>query len=572
VENSRALVLIGTQRTSGGQPSASVVTLSGFYNTMGNPGMTQAPLPSMGDNQAPAIIVGCGPTGATAALELSHFNIPSIVLDAGFERPQGSRAIAIHRTALAVWEKLGCAGPMLDRGLAWRTRKTFHRHKELQTQAVSSLSPGELPAFLNLSQHETERILLERMASSPLIDLRWGHAVTGVHQDRASVTVTVSTPGGESHVKGGYLLACDGARSAVRKLTGLDFPGTTFPDRFLIADIRADLPFPLEPRFFFDHPANPGHNILIHPQPGGVWRIDWQLSGDADVAVERSPSAMDARIRAVIGDVPYELVWLSDYRFHQRLLRRLRHGRLFFLGDAAHLVSPFGARGMNGAIHDVENLCWKLAYVLDGRAPESLLETYQTERWAAQRHNQEVTTATMRFMAPRTRWQRLRRHVILRLRLRRWVDSGKMSEPFTYTRSPILVPDNGPAWRGAPKLGSKVILADPMLRRRFGHGFVALYFTGETPASGKATEVIQMPPQSPLGKLFAASTATLYLIRPDGHIAARRRHARLDDLPELIARAVGEPLPHTLHQHAHVARDVDHSEPLPQPLGGGVGR
>jgi 2-polyprenyl-6-methoxyphenol hydroxylase-like FAD-dependent oxidoreductase len=517
----------------------------------------------MEDTQIPVIIVGCGPTGATAALELANLSVPCIVVDAGHKRPQGSRAIAIHRTALAVWERLGCVEPMLERGVAWRTRKTYFREHELQTQTVPEPAPGELPPFLNLSQHDTERCLLEAVArSSSLIDLRWQHTLVGLCQDQDGVTITAETPAGLATIRGRYLLACDGARSATRKLLGLDFPGQTYPDRFLIADIRAKLPFPSEPRFFFDHPANPGHNILIHPQPDDVWRIDWQLSGDAVVEDERSAEVMDERIRALIGDTPYELVWLSDYRFHQRLLKRLRHGHVFFLGDAAHLVSPFGARGMNGAIHDVENLCWKLAYVLAGRAGQDVLETYQTERWPAQQHNQEVTDATMRFMAPRTWWQRLRRNVILRLRLKRFVDSGRMSAPFTYTTSPLLVPDDEGGWAGAPELGSKMVNADPRIRRRIGHDFVALYFTHQ---QVDADNVVALPPDA------VSPAGTIYLLRPDGHVAARRRNAQPADLPGLIRRALGQPASHPLQQHAHVASDVDHDETLPEPLSDIVG-
>jgi len=517
----------------------------------------------MGDERiAPVIIVGCGPTGATAALELASFSVPCIVMDAGHRRPQGSRAIAIHRTALAVWERLGCVEPMLERGVAWRTRKTYFREHELQTQTAPEPAPGELPPFLNLSQHDTERCLLEAVARSSLIDLRWQHTLVGLCQDQDGVTITAETPAGPATIRGRYLLACDGARSATRKLLGLDFPGKTYPDRFLIADIRAKLPFPPEPRFFFDHPANPGHNILIHPQPGDVWRIDWQLGGDAVVEDERSTGAMDERIRALIGDTPYELVWLSDYRFHQRLLKRLRHGRVFFLGDAAHLVSPFGARGMNGAIHDVENLCWKLSYVLAARAGQDVLETYQTERWPAQQHNQEVTDATMRFMAPRTWWQRLRRNVILRLRLRRLVDSGRMSAPFTYTTSPLLVPDDEGGWAGAPELGSKMVIADPRIRRRIGHDFVALYFTYQ---QVDADNVVALPPDA------VSPAGTIYLLRPDGHIAARRRNSHPADLPGLIQRALGQLAFHPLQQYAHVAGDVDHNETLPDPLSDSVG-
>ncbi len=451
---------------------------------------------------------------------------------------------------------------MLARGIAWRTRKTYFREHELQSQTAPEPAPGELPPFLNLSQHDTERYLLDAVTRSVHIDLRWQHTLVGLSQDHDGVTVTAETPHGPVTIRGRYLLACDGARSATRKLLGLDFPGTTYPDRFLIADIRASLPFPAEPRFFFDHPANPGHNVLIHPQPDDIWRIDWQLRGDAVIEDERSPEAMDRRIRALIGETPYELVWLSDYRFHQRLLPDLRDGRVFFLGDAAHLLSPFGARGMNSAIHDVENLCWKLAYVLAGQAGPGLLETYQAERWPAQQHNQKVTNATMRFMAPRTWWQRMRRNVILRLRLRRFVDSGTMVAPFTYATSPLLLPDDEEGWAGAPALGSRMPIADPRIRRRIGRGFVALLFTHDEADSDIVVTVPPVPGCPP---------GTLYLLRPDGHVAARRRRAHPADVPTLIRRVLGEPAAHPVQEHADVAGEVDHDETLLEPLRGAVG-
>ncbi len=535
----------------------------------------------------PVIVVGGGPTGLTAALELAYHGVPSIVLEAGRQRGDGSRAIALHRTALLVWERLGCAEPMLEQGTVWLTRRTFFREREVHTLLMPEPSAGELPTFVNLPQYRTEDCLLRRLRATSSIDLHWEHRVVGVVQTDSGVTVEAQTPDGTVRVSGSYLLACDGARSSVRKLLALRFPGTTYPDRFLIADIRTDLPLPPEPRFFFDHPTNPRSTVLIHPQPDGVWRIDWQLGHSASVADECAPDALRRRIRGLIGELPYELVWLSDYQFHQRQLARLRHGRVFFLGDAAHLVAPFGARGLNSAIHDVENLGWKLAWAIQGRAPESLLDTYQQERWPAQRHDQRVTNATMRFMAPRTRAQRLRRGMILRLSTvskaaRRRVNSGRMSQPFTYRSSPILVREDGwrERWPNAPRPGARVpdvacrIVAElpvrdapvTWLRRLIGGGFLALYFAADDAdalrfAAGVRAErhpgwvaVRPVLPEAPrvcgvlpaiwdhigaIGKGFAAEPGALFLVRPDGHLAARRRRARPADVARLVAVAAG---------------------------------
>lgn len=542
---------------------------------------------SMVVGAVPVIVVGGGPTGLTAALELAYHGVPSIVLDAGRQRRDGSRAIAVHRTSLMVWERLGCVEPMLASGVAWRARRTFCGERELYAQLLPAPAPGDLPTFLNLPQYRTEDCLIRSVQSAPLIDLRWEHRVVGVDQDGSGVTLEAQTPSGPVRMRGRYVVACDGARSSMRKLLGLNFPGRTYQDRFLIADIRAALPFPPEPRFFFDHPTNPGSTILIHPQPDGVWRIDWQLGRLADVAAERAPEVLERRIRGLIGDVAYELVWLSDYRFHQRLLERLRHGRIFFVGDAAHLVAPFGARGMNSAIHDVENLGWKLAWVLHGAAPENLLDTYDIERQPALRRDQLVTNATMRFMAPRTTLQRLRRKVTLKLSTtcktaRRWVNSGKMSEPFTYRASPILVPDDEPrrVWRGAPHVGARApdaacIVVDGSLegparpirlRRLLGTGFVGLCFMEDEAASWLLAHeiarqepvdltlwpVLRDAPRAPMGsavwdhdgelsQAFAARPGTLFLIRPDGHVAARRRQAGAEEVARLVQLASGNP-------------------------------
>lgn len=531
----------------------------------------------------PVVIVGAGPTGMTAALDLAHYGIPSLLLDEDHTLSEGSRALAYHESALGVWEKLNATGPMLQKGIAWSRRHTYHGKRLLYTQDYAHPPAGFLPRYINLPQVDVERALLERIRPNPLITLRWDHKVTGVSQTETGVNLTVETPHGETNLQAAYALACDGARSAMRRLLGLDFPGQTFNDHFLIADIRADLNFPHEPRFFFNHPSTPGQTVLIHPQPNGVWRIDWQIGAQANAEQEMQPNAMARRIRALIGDTPYETVWLSAYRFHQRLLARLRHGRILFAGDSAHLVAPFGARGMNSAIQDVENLGWKLSLVLRGLAPQSLLETYHTERWAAQHENQRVTITTMKFMAPNTPWLRLKRDLILWLSgfyapARRRVDSGKMSVPFTYAPSALCLPDNPTdAWGAAPGPGSKppdaaitVIHngqpAANFLRRLFGSGFVALFFEDDSaPAADihralEASRAASLPlavytvtrsraghpqaihdPQGQLAGMYSAQPGALVLFRPDGHIALRRQKAHPQDLAGYFSALCGPP-------------------------------
>ena len=529
---------------------------------------------------SPVLIVGAGPTGMTAALDLAHYGIPSVILDEDDNLSEGSRAIAFHQSALAVWEKLGAAEAMLGLGIAWWVRHTYRGEKKLYIQDFGRPAQGYLPSYINLPQFDVERILLERIMSTDLIDIRWDHKVTGFSQDEGGVALTVETSQGSQQLEGQYVLACDGARSTMRKLLSLDFPGRTFNDYFLIADIKADLGFDHEPRFFFDHPTNRGYTILIHPQPAGIWRIDWQIGSQSDPGKESSPELIDRRIRALIGAKPYEIVWLSTYRFHQRLLAQLRHGRVFFAGDAAHLVAPFGARGMNSAVQDVENLVWKMAYVLKGQVSPALLDTYQLERWAAQDENQKVTLATMRFMAPDTRWLKLRRNTILWLNeffkpAHKWVDSGKMSIPFVYKNSPLVCPDLvGEKWDGASAPGAKLQDLPVTIRRRgqihtvflrhlLGSEFVALlfvpqgwgqkdYLTWQTEISKISNDIplksylvlkdsvddveAILDTEGELAKVLTAEAGTLFLVRPDGHIAMRRRKANMGELIEYFEK------------------------------------
>jgi 2-polyprenyl-6-methoxyphenol hydroxylase-like FAD-dependent oxidoreductase len=380
-------------------------------------------------------VVGAGPIGLTAALELARLDVATVVLEAKPTlEPIGSRAIVLARHALATFQRLGC-DEIPRKGVVLSRARTYLGETELFTVEFPPLTrEDELPAFVNLQQTHTEQALVRRAEESPLIEIRWGSTVRSVRQTDKKVILGVRGERGNEKILAWFAIGADGAHSAVRKLLGVDFPGKSFNDRFLIADVRAELPgFPRdERRFFFDPPSNPGRQILVHPQPDGEWRIDWQVPPETDVEAERASGKLAARIQALVGDEPYELVWLTAYRFHQRLASRFRVGRVFLAGDAAHLMTPFGARGMNSGVEDASNLASKLALVLAGAAPDSLLDSYERERRPVAQENLRVTGATMRFIAPPTALHRLWRNAILHgsLRvpaLRRFVNSGKLA-------------------------------------------------------------------------------------------------------------------------------------------------
>ena len=528
--------------------------------------------------EAPAgtvVVLGNGPVGQTAALLLARWNVPVVLLDARPERDSiGSRAICQHRDVLDVWEAVGAGRRIAAEGVTWTTARTFYQDRELFAYTLPQQGSSCFPPFVNISQSRTEEILDERIAACPRIDVRWNHRVVGLAQDHAGVVVSCETPAGVVEIEAAYAVACVGARGDdVRQRLGARFDGHSFDDRFLICDIRAELPgWANERRFYFDPAWNPGRQVLIHPCPGSTFRIDWQVPGDYDVEAEEAAGALDARIRAIIGDRPYEVVWKSVYRFHSRVVDRMRIGRVLLAGDCAHLVAPFGARGLNSGVADAENAAWKLAYVLRGWAPEGLLESYHQERHAAALENLAVTTATMEFLVPHDEERRRRRLDVLAraasdAAVRREVDSGRLAEPFWYVESPLTTPDASRPFGGRPERGTVppagpgILVPDApislagspgaRLREIARDGFLLLPAPDVDLATvrdaaaedaGGPIRVLALREIDATGALKEALGARpdeVWAIRPDAHVAAVLTAPTVADVRSALRRARG---------------------------------
>lgn len=409
----------------------------------------------------PVLVVGNGPVGQTTALLLARWGIPSVVLDDRARRDVvGSKSICQQRDVLDIWDSVGAGRQVADEGVTWTRARTFFRDHELFCIEFADAGRSPFPPFVNISQCRTEEVLDARIAENDLVDVRWSHRVTGVRDGEDGVEVAVETPDGPQALRAPYVVACSGAHSEpIRSSLGVRFDGRSFRDHFLICDIRADLPgWEQERRFYFDPEWNPGRQVLIHPCPGSTYRIDWQVPADFDLAAEEAGGGLEARIRKIIGDRDFEIVWKSVYRFHSRCVDRMRHGRVLLAGDCAHLVAPFGARGLNSGVADAENAAWKLAFVLRGWAEDRLLDSYDAERRAAAQENLEVTTATMNFLVPQTPEARRRRTDLLERAVdepgtQSQVDSGRLAEPFWYVDSPLTTPDPTRARATRPERG-----------------------------------------------------------------------------------------------------------------------
>ena len=518
----------------------------------------------------PVVVVGAGPVGLALAIDLAQQQIPVVLLDNDNTLSTGSRAICFAKRTLEIFDRLGCGDRMVGKGVSWNLGRVFFKKEQIYTFDLQPEAGHARPAFINLQQYYVEGFLVERAAALPLVDLRWKNRVIGLTRHADHSTLTIETPDGPYDLQADYVVACDGGRSGMRQLLGQQSKGRQFKDRFLIADVRMKLDRPAERWFCFDPEFHPNQSVLLHRQPDNVWRIDFQLGWEADPEEEKKPENIIPRVKALLGsDAEFELEWASVYTFSCQRMDSFRHGRIFFAGDAAHGVSPFGARGANSGVQDADNLAWKLAAVVKQQAPDALLDSYGSERQYATDENILNSTRATDFITPKSAISRLFRDAVLELAktqpfARTLVNSGRLSVPATLHGSPLNTVDSDVF---AGKMVPGAAASDAPIQDVDGHAgwllpragrsmFTAVVFGDGDDVKRAESAIVQAATlvemtvsivRVPLDAAHAlavqrydAQAGTVYLLRPDQHVCARWRLANTGRVKAAFDRACGK--------------------------------
>jgi len=517
-------------------------------------GPTPPPVTAMEESKS--LIVGGGPVGLTLALDLARRGHDVTILNRFDFVAAGSKAICFSKRTLDIWARLGVAAPVLEKGVVWNLGKVFRGADPEPVYQFDMLPVKDqrMPGFINLQQYHVEEILLAALDRYPNASVRWGHEVVGIEARTDGATVEVATAAGHYVIDTEWLIACDGSRSSVRTLLGLEFQGRVFEDNFLIADIRMEGERPSERWFWFDPPFNPGRSALLHKQPDHVWRLDFQLGWDIDKEDAIRPENVEPYVRGMLGpDVAFTPEWYSIYTFQCRRMASFVHRHVVFAGDSAHLVSPFGARGCNGGVADADNLGWKLDLILQGAAPAALLASYDHEAIVAADENILQSTRSTDFLTPKTRASQALRDAVLGLAgecsfARPFVNSGRLSTAVSYADSPLNTPDdpedNWPQGipPGSPALDAP--LPNGWLLERLGGHFVLLTL-GQLEGASPPEAIAHLDLQSMCGpddlavSRYGLLPGSAYLIRPDQYVAGRWRRPVPADIAGALARAKG---------------------------------
>ncbi|MGW2842175.1 FAD-dependent monooxygenase [Streptomyces sp. NPDC001493] len=521
----------------------------------------------------PVIVVGTGPVGLTLALALAAHGVPSVLLDEGLgkDEPRPARTVVLREDTADLVMRLGCATP--DRAaLSWSGWRSLRRNQLVREVPLGEGGPGSgsVPAPVHLPQHALTRGLRAAVAAHELIRLVPLSRVDTLEQDASGVTVHTKDPDA-TWWRGSYLVGCDGARSTVRKLLDVRFPGRTAVERHAVAALRVELPWPRQAVLHRQPPWRAvGTEVTARPLPGGVWRLDWLLPTGGELV---TPEALVARTRETLagwcGETPpYELLDTGVHTVHHRLALRWRVKRAFLAGDAAHLMGALGTQGVDEGLRDAENLAWKLAHAWHHGASELLLDSYQAERRAAVAARLRAADQSLPILRGGGGLRTLvaggaRGHDTLFFDAH--LGYGPLGAPPSYTHSPLApqhaqahVPVGTPP--GAPVAEVRATAPDGTsvrLRARLGRGrFLVVLIApgtgvwdrrhwmtaGVMPRLAEAVRALPVESELLVTESYPGAAAhTVLLIRPDGHLVASFAGVRPAELFAAADAARGGP-------------------------------
>ncbi len=407
----------------------------------------------------PIVIVGAGLSGLTLACKLAQLGIPAVLLDEDNTvgvKGASSRGICYTQQSLEIFKRLGIHDRIASKGIAWHVGRTFAGQDEVfsfDLRDRQEFSVSEQPPFTNIQQFYIEWFLVDRIQAlnqaGAAIDIRWKSKVTDFSQNAHAATLSVSTPQGPYTIQATHVIDATGSHTPFHAWCGVTMDSKRGDDRWCIADVRFNNTPPTERHTWIEAPFNDNRAVWQHLMADDVWRIDYQMAPDADPAYVSREDVVRERLAKQFGkDVACDIVWVGPYAYKSQCLHQLRHERVFFIGDTAKVVSPFGARGGNTGIADADNLAWKLAAVMRGMAPAALLHTYNQERLQAARRNVQVTNRTARYLRAPEGVERLFRSATIGLAkqhpfARLLINTGRMAEANTYAVSDICKPEGG---------------------------------------------------------------------------------------------------------------------------------
>jgi 3-(3-hydroxy-phenyl)propionate hydroxylase len=497
----------------------------------------------------PIVIVGGGISGLTTACSLASIGMPCMLLDEDNTvgvRGASSRGICYAQKSLETFKRLGIYERIAAKGVQWSVGRTFAGHDEVYSfnlREQSAYSFSEQPPFINIQQFYIEGFLVERLMELGVTDLRWQSRVTAFEQHDQFAQLSVETPAGSYAIKARYVIDATGLHSQFRDWCGVTVQRKAGDDRWCIADVRFKEHPPVERHTWIEAPFNENRAVWQHLMADDVWRLDYQMAPDCDMKDVAREEVVRERLKRQFGsDVECEIVWVGPYAYRSECLDEMRSGRVFFVGDSAHVVSPFGARGGNTGLQDGDNLAWKLAAVLRGLAGESLLDTYHSERHEAAQENVKVTNRTARFLRPADGIERVFRDAVIALAkryafARPLVNTGRMSVANTYTRHSN---DNLPSIINIQNVQlDGVSLSEHILRAQ---GRLLIVLLGGLQAAVDE-RIVQVHHAKDAAQFAAAcclsdtASPQFVVIRPDSYLAAHGT----------TARELDEALRHCLH-------------------------